>query len=198
MTPVVQLAGVVDFAPVVAAAAAALERPGGVVLLPTETVYGLVGRAADQAARERIFQLKGRAGAKALGLFTADYRNLAAEGVLLAGLPERLAARYCPGPITIVAPARDGGTVGFRVPDHPFLLALLRQLDGPLVQTSANRSGSPDAADCRDALAMLAGEVDLAVDGGPVAAGLLASTVVDATGDRPHILRQGTLILDRR
>ena len=171
----------------------ALAGPGAVVLLPTETVYGLVCRADDAAARQRIYDLKDRDASKPLGWFVADWRMLAGYGVHLEGLPEQLAARHCPGPITIIAPRRDGGTTGFRVPDHPLVLAVLRRIGCPLAQTSANHSGHPNALTVQAALAELSGDAALAVDGGPIAPDALASTVVDATGKEPRGLRRGAL-----
>jgi len=173
----------------------ALALPGGVVLVPTETVYGLVCRSADDAAREKIFQLKNRPSSKRLGFFIGDWRRLGEYGVLLEGLPEKLASRYTPGAITIIAPCRNGETLGFRVPDHPLLQALLARSGELLCQTSANASGTPDALTAPDALKMLAGEVDCAVDGGPLPPDAKGSTVVDATGNEIRILRQGSLFL---
>ena len=171
----------------------ALAGPGAVVLLPTETVYGLVCRADDAAARQRIYDLKDRDASKPLGWFVADWRMLAGYGVRLEGLPEQLAVRHCPGPITIIAPRQDGGTTGFRVPDHPLVLAVLRRIGCPLAQTSANHSGHPNALTVQAALAELSGDAALAVDGGPFAPDALASTVVDATGKEPRVLRRGAL-----
>ena len=179
-----------------AAAAAALRRPGAVVLVPTETVYGLVARSSDREAAERIYELKHRSGSKRLGWFVGDWRILRDFGVILDGLPEKLAARYCPGPLTLIAPTTSGDTIGFRIPDHPFLTELLAMVGEPLYQTSANRSGHPDARDVADALAQLDGDVDLAVDGGELPPGAAASTVVDATGAEPRILRQGALVIE--
>ena len=192
MSPVVELASA-GIDAVARRAAELLAAPGAVLLLPTETVYGLVCRASDEAAVQRIYELKGRAAAKKLGWFIADWRKLPEHGVVLDGLPEQLAERYCPGAITIIAPLRDGGTVGFRVPDHPLLAEVLKLVGCPLAQTSANRSGEPDARDLAAALSGLTGDVALAVDGGPIAEGALASTVVDATGTELRILRQGAL-----
>ena len=175
--------------------AAVLARPGCVALVPTETVYGLVARVGDQAAYERIFELKQRSPAKVLGWFVGDWRALGAYGVKLAGLPERLAERYFPGPLTVIAPLEGGGTLGFRSPDHPFLQALLK-LTGPLYQTSANLSGRPDPEDAAAALAELTAPPDIAVDAGPLSPDARSSTVVDAAGAEPKILRQGNLVVD--
>ncbi len=195
MNPVIELAaaGVADTA---RRAAALLCAPGTVLLLPTETVYGLVCRADDETAVRRIYELKGRAAAKKLGWFVADWRKLPEYGVVLDGLPAKLAERYCPGPITIIAPLQNGDTVGFRVPDHPLLAEILKLAGCPLAQTSANHSGEPDARNLSAALAGLTGEVTLAVDGGAIAENALASTVVDAAGTELRILRQGALHLE--
>lgn len=190
----------IDLAVTAADAAAAqvaevLTHPGAVVLVPTETVYGLTARFDDAAARRKIFQLKNRPEAKRLGWFIGDWRRLRDYGVVLDGLPERLAAAFTPGALTIIAPCRDGGTQGFRVPDHPLLTALLRRVGEPLVQTSANASGMPDALGCDAALEQLRGEVDCVVDGGVLPPGACGSTVVDACGDRVRILRRGAVDL---
>lgn len=192
MTPILKLSE----SGVGAAAEAVLEalaEPGAVVLLPTETVYGLVCRANDANACRRIYALKARDASKPLGLFVANWRSLGEYGVRLEGLPEQLASQYSPGPITIIAPKQGGGTAGFRIPDHPLLLTILRRIGCPLAQTSANRSGNPNARNVQTALAELSGDVALAIDGGAIAPDAAASTVVDATGKEPRILRQGIL-----
>jgi L-threonylcarbamoyladenylate synthase len=172
-----------------------LNRPGSVALVPTETVYGLVAKVGDECAYRKIFELKQRSEAKVLGWFVADWRTLAEYGVQLDGLPEELAAKYCPGPITIIAPVKDGTTLGFRSPAHPLLQAVLK-LTGPLYQTSANLSGEPDPLDAVSALAQLSGVPDIAVDGGKLPPGAQGSTIVDAAGTAPRILRQGALKLE--
>jgi len=182
---------------IAAEAAAVLQQPGKVVLVPTETVYGLIARADDRAAIERIFELKHRNASKRLGWFIDDWRKLTEYGVILSGLPEQLAAEYCPGALTIIAPCRDGSTLGFRVPDTPFLSKLLALVGTALVQTSANASGMPDALDCDEALRQLNGEADMVIDGGGIFGKAIGSTVVDATGERIKILRQGPVDLQK-
>ena len=170
-----------------------LRRPGAVVLVPTETVYGLVCRADDPEAIRRIYAMKHREAAKPLALFTADCKTL--PGITLTPLAENLAQRFCPGAITIIVEGCDGKTVGFRTPDHPFILALLEQLDFPLASTSANRSGMPNVLTPAEALAELTEEPDAVVEGGALSPGALASTVVDARKERAVILRQGALTI---
>lgn len=180
-----------------AAAAEVLKTPGSVAVVPTETVYGLVSRVTPAGA-ERIYALKHRSGGKRLGWFVGDWSKLEAYGVLLTPAVRKIARRWMPGALTLIAPTGDGGSIGFRMPDHPFLSALLAELGEPLYQTSANRSGEADSLTLTDALAGLDGEVDLAVDGGALPPGSLASTVVDARVEPPQILRRGALIPDLR
>ena len=174
-------------------AAEALKRPGAVLLLPTETVYGLVCRADDAAAVAKIYDLKDRDRSKLLGWFVGDWRKLAEYGVELEGLPSELAEKYCPGPITIIARIKAGGTLGFRVPDYPLILEILKLAGVPLAQTSANHSGHPNALSVKAALAELSGDVELAVDGGDIPPDAQGSTVVDATGNAVRVLRPGPI-----
>ena len=174
---------------------AALRIPGSVALVPTETVYGLICRAGDQAACSRIFSLKGRAGSKLLGWFIRDEEMAKKHGIILNSLSSALIKKYTPGALTIISRKDDGTTQGFRRPDHPLLLDILKRLREPLVQTSANASGMADAESTKDALRQLNGDVDIAVDGGTLAPGSMGSTVVDATGEELKILRQGKLAI---
>ena len=184
-------------AAVAAQAAEILKNTGAVAVVPTETVYGLVARVTPAGA-ERIYALKHRSGGKRLGWFVGDWRKIEEYGVILTPAARKLAELYLPGPLTLIAATREGGSIGFRMPDHPFLNALLAELGEPLYQTSANRSGEPDSLTPDSALDGLDGEVELAVDGGALPSGSLASTVVDARTEVPQILRQGALIPDLR
>jgi L-threonylcarbamoyladenylate synthase len=112
--------------------------------------------------------------------------------VTLAHVAEELARAFWPGPLTLVLPVGDGTYTGFRVPDHPVPLALLRRIGHPLAVTSANRSGDPDAFHAQDAVKMIGSSVDMVLDGGPVT-GMVPSTVIRVEDDRIEILRQGAL-----
>jgi len=183
--------GTEDF--VVAKCVEALRTPGGVVLLPTETVYGLVCRWCDAAARERIYALKRRDKSKLLSMFAPDMEAARAAGAVITPLARELFRKFTPGGVTIICPAADGGTVGVRVPDHPLVLKILAALGEPLASTSANLSGTPAATSAGMGLATLDGEPTLAVSGEALPENALASTVVDATGARPLILREGAV-----
>ena len=171
----------------------ALKLPGAVLLIPTETVYGLVCRWDDKAAVERIYELKGREKAKPLALFVDSVDTLKKFDFYLNQNAEKLASKLCPGALTVVVPTPAGDTLGFRIPDHPFVLKLLRELGFPLASTSANRSGEPNASSVDAALTMLDGEPDVVLDGGAIPPGRQASTVVMALDDELKILRQGPL-----
>ncbi len=173
--------------------AKALSRPGSVALVPTETVYGLVCGWDDAAARDRIYQLKHRADGKPLAAFMPD---VATAFKHLGGMPGnamKAAEAFCPGPITIVVPDGKGSTFGFRIPDHPFVLALLRSFGGALASTSANLSGKPATLSVPDALGSLDGEPEMAIDGGAIDESSKASTVVQFTEDSWSILRPGPI-----
>jgi protein-tyrosine phosphatase len=175
----------------VAAAAAAL-RQGEVVALPTETVYGLAALPEHGA---KLVAAKGRDEGKPFTFAFVD-RAAAAERLdLSARGPRKLAERFWPGPLTLVTRRRGGDSlVGARVPGHPFCTALLRELGTPLLLTSANRSGEPDAVDAAGVAASLGGTIALIVDGGRAALGQ-ASTVVSFAAERPVIQREG--LIDR-
>ena len=170
-----------------------LNRPGSVLLAPTETVYGLVCRWDDKEAVERIYELKGREKAKPLALFTDSVDTLKKFDLYLNKTAEKLAGKLCPGALTIVVPTPAGDTLGFRIPDHPFILELLQKLSYPLASTSANRSGEANALDVDAALAMLDGEPDVVIDGGVIPPDRQASTVIMALDDNFKILRRGPI-----
>lgn len=175
--------------------AAEILRNGGVLLLPTETVYGLICDSENPAARQKIYEMKHRSGNKPLGIFVPDID--CAEK--LCGLPlscpaKKLAEAYMPGPLTLIVPDSRGTTFGFRIPDHPFLTALLKHYGKALAQTSANLSGEPPALSVEQALTSLAIPPDFIEDGGILPENSQASTVVSVGADRSvKILREGVL-----
>jgi L-threonylcarbamoyladenylate synthase len=179
-------------------------RSGGVVALPTDTVYGIAVTGTNPVGIEQLFAAKRRPPDKGIMLLLDDAGQAAGAGSMTAAA-EALAAACWPGGLTVIVPQRPdvpwpavltGGspTIGLRVPDHAAPRALARAL-GPLPTTSANVSGLPEASDAADIVAQLGDAVDLVLDGGPAAGGP-ASTVVDCTGERPLILRVGAVAPD--
>lgn len=187
--------------PAAIAEAAELLRRGGLVAFPTETVYGLGAHALDAEAVGRIFAAKGRPASNPLIVHVADTeaaRRLASEWPARA---ERLAARFWPGPLTLVVPkaasvppvvTADGDTVGVRVPAHPAALDLLRAAGVPVAAPSANRSEEVSPTTAQHVADSLGDRVDLILDGGPTEVGL-ESTVVDVTVSPPRLLRPGMI-----
>jgi L-threonylcarbamoyladenylate synthase len=175
-------------------------RNGGVVSLPSDTLYALVARAGDPAAVDRVFAIKGRDNTKALPLFVAD-AAMAERCAVLNDLARRLVASFWPGALTVVLPKQPGfdsaalsggDTVALRVPDHDLLRRAIAELDAPLTATSANRSGGPDPATADEVKRQLGSDVDYVLDAGPCAVGV-SSTIVDCCGAVPVILRQGAI-----
>lgn len=166
-------------------------QAGKVIVLPTDTVYGLAALPGIEAAVDRLYLLKGRPEAVPIAVLVGSPEQV--ESIAGPLLPEatRLMAALWPGPLTVVVPRRDGlGTIGVRCPDHDFVRSLANRV-GPIAVTSANRHGEPTPATAMDAATSLEGEVALVVVGGPC--GGMASTVVDGTDADLPILRQGPL-----
>ncbi len=187
-----------------AIAAGALRR-GGLVAFPTETVYGLGANALDPAAVARIFEAKGRPASDPLIVHIAALDQLETVARDLPPLALDLAARFWPGPLTLVLPraervaANVGGgreTVAVRMPSHPVALALLRAAQLPVAAPSANLFAHTSPTTAQHVLDDLRDRVDVLLDGGPTSVGV-ESTVLDLTGSLPTILRPGGLPLER-
>ena len=166
-------------------------QSGALVILPTETVYGLAADPRLAGAVERIYEAKARDRGKPIPLLASALAVVERAGAAFPPWARRLARRYWPGPLTLVLQSGDK-TEGFRVPDHPVALAVLRGAGGLLRVTSANLSGEASARTAEAAVSALGPKIGLALDAGPAGLGL-ESTVVLATGATPQILRQGAL-----
>ena len=180
--------------PDAAAAVGETAAAGGVVLIPTETFYGLAADPASEAAVEKVCAMKARPRGVPLPILCADWTQVER----LVEVPERHRVRLSrswPGPLTVVAPARRPtaagleGTLAVRIPGHRLLRALL-YIVGPLTGTSANRHGAPPCTEADRSLSQLDPAPDLVLDGGLTPGGI-ASTLVDITGPSPKVLRAG-------
>lgn len=185
----------------IAAAAQALRR-GELIILPTETVYGLAADAGDPDAVARVFEAKGRPRFNPL-IAHVTGRDMAEGFAAIPALADRLISRFWPGPLTLVLPIADEGavcdlaragldTVAVRAPAHPLAQALLAAFEGPICAPSANRSGRPSPTTFTDALEETGRFAAAALDGGPCAVGL-ESTVVSVRGGEVRLLRPGGL-----
>lgn len=186
------------------AAAAARLRDGGLVAFPTETVYGLGVAALDAAAVRRLFAAKGRPADDPLIVHVADASGLAALVAERPAIVDALAARFWPGPLTIVlrrSPLVPDevtaglDTVAVRVPAHPVAHALLTAAGIPVAAPSANLFTRPSPTRAAHVLEDLDGRIDMVLDGGPTPVGV-ESTVLDLAGAAPVVLRPGAVTLD--
>jgi L-threonylcarbamoyladenylate synthase len=198
-------ARVVRDGPAGRAAAIQVLRGGGIVALPTDTVYGICVALETPDGVERLFRAKRRPPDKGIMLLLEDAAQAGEIGVMTPAAVA-LAGTCWPGGLTVVVPLQSGvavpaaltsgsATIGLRVPDHDAPRALARAV-GPLPTTSANVSGLPEAPDAAAIVAQLGDAVDLVLDGGPAHGGP-ASTVIDCTGELPAVLREGAVPLSR-
>jgi tRNA threonylcarbamoyl adenosine modification protein (Sua5/YciO/YrdC/YwlC family) len=174
-------------------------RGGGIVALPTDTVYGLAADPFHAGATDRLFALKRRPRRVELPVLVADTEQALSLAVAIPEAAHHLMARHWPGPLTLVLPRRpdlnadlgeDDATIGVRCPAHPVPLTLCRQV-GPMATTSANRHGGQPMTTAQEVDAEFGEGVDVVLDGGPCRGA--ASTVVDCTGADPRLLREGRL-----
>lgn len=168
---------------------------GELVVFPTDTVHGLACRPADTAALDRLFEVKGRPPDRRVATLVASVGQLPDLGISPAGVAQTLADAFWPGGLTLILPTADGGTLGVRAPDHPTAVALLA-LTGPLPTTSANPHGSPECLTTDDVLVAFAGSDGIGMLIRGDSPGGTASTVLDLTGDRPRLLREGAVSRD--
>jgi len=184
-------------------AAQSLQR-GGVVAIPTDTLYGLAVDPFNAAAVARVFAIKGRSEERALPLVAANTAQVRAWLGELPALAARLAQSFWPGPLTLVMRAPlalaagvtgDRETVGIRVPAHAVTRALCSAFARPLTATSANMSGEPATDDPDEVASSLGDRLDVLLDSGPTPGGP-PSTIVDVTGAEPQLIRAGAVSWD--
>ncbi len=183
------------------ALATSVLRQGGLVVFPTDTVYG-VGAAVDRPdAVARIYRVKGRPLDRPIPVLISSVDQIERLAARVDERVRRLAEAFWPGALTIVVPAQDWlpeeivretGAVGLRMPDHPVALAIIEAAGGALATTSANRSGEKEACTAEEALEALGDRVELIIDGGRTPGGV-PSTVVAVTNSELQVLRVGAL-----
>ncbi|OGG41053.1 threonylcarbamoyl-AMP synthase [Candidatus Kaiserbacteria bacterium GWA2_50_9] len=185
------------------AKAAATLQAGGVILYPTDTLYGLGADALSDEAVEKVRAIKGRENGKPIHAIFADLDSVG-EYAEVNDFARMLAKRYLPGPLTLVLKkrkeiqagiARDIDTIGVRIPQNKFCRALAREFGRPFTTTSANKSGKSPEHSVKDIVKQLgrgAKKIDLAIDAGELPPSE-PSTVIDLTGTRPIILREGAI-----
>jgi tRNA threonylcarbamoyl adenosine modification protein (Sua5/YciO/YrdC/YwlC family) len=175
------------------AEAARIIRQGGLVIFPTETVYGIAADSNNPKAMERLDKVKRRTENKPYSMLVAhrgiveNYSNYTTPHLY------KLIDKYWPGPMTIIVPSKqEGHTIGIRMPDHTIALRLVEESSCTIAAPSANLEGKKAPTNVMEALEDLDGQVDLAIDGGPVEFGI-SSTIVDFTKPKPTVIREGVI-----
>jgi L-threonylcarbamoyladenylate synthase len=178
-------------------------KQGGIIALPTDTVYGLGASANIHQAVERVYEVKKRPRHMPLSIFLAHMSQISDVAELVPPVAWLLAEKFLPGALTLVLPksksvpdivTAGGTTVAVRIPAHPVPIALVEGLGMPVLGTSANQSGKPSALTAGEVYSQLGDKIDLVIDGGQCPGGR-ESTIVDVTGETPIVLREGAIAL---
>jgi len=172
--------------------AAKVLKNGGLVVFPTETVYGIAADALNKKTMERLYEAKQRPKDKLFSAHLADFESIKKMGIALSNDAERIARRFLPGPLTIVAFNDKKEKIGLRVPDNRIAQLLIKKSGVSVVAPSANLSGNKPPVSAEEAIKDMDGRVDLVLDGGRVRIGI-ESTVMDVTEKPFKILRQGAI-----
>jgi L-threonylcarbamoyladenylate synthase len=173
-----------------------INRLGSFILAPTETVYGLMCLWQDQTAKDNIYKAKKRPENKPFQMLVSNVSMVEEFGGIITPTIKSIMDSFCPGPITLIIPDKNGGKLGFRVPEHNFILGLINKLKTPLAATSANVSGDAPALKIDSALNSLHLEPNLIINGGELPSDSLASTVAMVVDDNITILREGIISLE--
>lgn len=185
--------------------AASILRNGGLVAIPTETVYGLAANATNEVAIARVFEAKNRPSFDPLITHIGDTTDLAPLVTAIPDLARKLMATFWPGPLTLVLEKSEKiselissglSTAAFRVPRHPLLHQLLTSIDFPLVAPSANPFGYVSPTEAAHVNNQLGDKIDYILDGGPSKIGL-ESTILNISGEAPEVLRLGGLAVEK-
>ncbi|MFC1498404.1 L-threonylcarbamoyladenylate synthase [Verrucomicrobiota bacterium] len=171
-------------------------KKGALVILPTDTVYGIAADSSVPGAEDRLFEAKNRKRNKPVPLLAASITDVKEYGACFNDLERKLAEQFWPGPLTLVLEVRDLETEhrseGFRIPDCAITQAVLKEAGGILRVTSANKSNEPPALIAEDAMRALGDFTDVVIDAGPVPGGT-PSTVIKVHGEEIVVLREGAI-----
>jgi L-threonylcarbamoyladenylate synthase len=168
-------------------------RQGGLVVFPTETVYGIAADFSNPKAMARLREVKRRSDAKPFAILISQKGLISNYCLSHSTTLYKLVDAFWPGPLTMIVPAKEeGSTIGVRMPDHNIALRLVRESQCTVAAPSANFEGNPAPTTCEEALKDLNGLVDVAIDGGPVSIGI-SSSIVDLTRPNPTVTREGVI-----
>lgn len=167
-------------------------RDGGLVIFPTETVYGIGANMLNKEALKRLYQIKQRAQGKPFSIHIGSREKAQDYAAEIPAAAYRLMEKFWPGPMALIFKAKDGSSVGLRLPDNAIALNLINSADVPVVAPSANLSGNPAAVTFQDAIKDFQGKVEIAIDAGPTKFGK-ESTIVDFSVQPARIIREGAV-----
>lgn len=176
----------------------------GIVIFPTETVYGIGGNALSDKVADRIYEVKQRPREKALNILVSSREKIEKYANIHSSVEKEIIEKYMPGPITLILEKKEGfgkaftednNTVGVRIPDSYIIQEILKRVDYPLIAPSANISGKPSGIDAIDIMKDFENKVDAIIDGGKAKIGM-ASTIVKVENEKVLVLRQGSLVVD--
>ena len=174
---------------------------GGLVIFPTETVYGIGANAYNEEAVRKIYEVKMRPDEKPLSIMVSSIDEISKYAIISNEIEEKIIKKYMPGPITIVLKKKPGvfdyissgkDTIGIRIPDNEIILKILKEAKLPIVAPSANISGKPSGIILSEILKDFDGKVDICIDGGKAKLSE-PSTIVKVVDNKPVILRQGRI-----
>lgn len=168
-------------------------RKGGLVIFPTETVYGIAADFSNHKAMRRLREVKKRAENKPFSILIPQIGLISNYTSTTDPKLYKLIDNYWPGPLTVIVPSKeDGKTIGVRMPDHPIALRLVQDSQSTIAAPSANIEGNDPPSTCEQALKDMNGLVDIAIDGGSARIGV-GSSVIDMTREQPSVLREGVI-----
>lgn len=176
-------------------------KNNGIVIFPTETVYGIGGNALCDEVIDKIYEVKQRPREKALNIMLASIDDIEKYAEITSELERKIIKTFMPGPITIILKKKQNfgnkftlpnETIGIRIPDNKIINSILKNIDFPIIAPSANISGKPSAIEVSDIIKDFDGKVDVIIDGGKASLGE-SSTIVQVIDDEIKILRQGNI-----
>lgn len=177
---------------------------GGIVIFPTETVYGIGANAYNEESVKRIYEVKNRPDEKPLSILVSGIGEIEKYAIIENDIERKIINHFMPGPLTIILKKKNGifdyvssgkNTIGIRIPDNKIILEILKKVNIPIVAPSANISGLPSGIDLEDILKDFEGKVDVCINGGKAKLGE-SSTIVKVEDGKPVIIRQGKITLE--
>ena len=179
-------------------------KNGGIVIFPTETVYGIGANAFIEDSVKKIYEIKNRPNEKPVSILVSNIDEISKYAIISNDIERKIINKFMPGPITIILKKKNGvfdyvssgkDTIGVRIPDNNIILEILKKFNLPIVAPSANISGMPSGIDANEILKDFNGKVDICIDGGKAKLGE-GSTIVQVIDNKPVILRQGKITLN--